>query len=206
MARVRSRRLSAPGTRAESDGSRRHSSSGMDDIMLGRVRYPALRFQLDTGGKYEELPDAESTEATEQTLAYRKVQGLEADPLMLELIQRPCSANLRLGTTATRRRLDLPRDDDEQARRQGHAPAVASGRRRRVETRSRSAGDDLDRARRATPMNGCIQAIPGSHRLGPVQQERQHAERRRRRPLLSRIERSCISTFGRAKRCCCTTG
>ena len=59
----------------------------MDDIMLGRIRNPSLQFQLDTGGRYEELPDAVA-ELTTVTLAYRKVQGLESDPLVLDLIRR----------------------------------------------------------------------------------------------------------------------
>ena len=51
----------------------------MDEIMLGKVSNPALQFQLDTGGAYEELPDA-VPRLTESTLAYRKVQGLESIP------------------------------------------------------------------------------------------------------------------------------
>lgn len=59
----------------------------MDDIMLGRIRNPSLQFQLDTGGRYEDLPDAVA-EPSAVTLAYRKVQGLENDPLVLDLIRR----------------------------------------------------------------------------------------------------------------------
>jgi phytanoyl-CoA hydroxylase len=60
----------------------------MDEIMLGQVSYPALRYQLDTGGAYEDLPDA-VPHGSDTTLAYRKVQGLEADPLVLEVMRRP---------------------------------------------------------------------------------------------------------------------
>ncbi|MEO8482227.1 MAG: phytanoyl-CoA dioxygenase family protein [Acidobacteriota bacterium] len=138
----------------------------MDDIMLGRFRYPALRFQLDTGGKYEELPDA-VPEATEQTLAYRKVQGLEADPLMLDLIRRPLFREIC-------------------GRQYGRHAGVSIFRAMMMNKPAgkgtylpwhQDAGDvwKLDRDPLvtiwiafddATPMNGCMQAIPGSHRLG----------------------------------------
>ena len=56
-----------------------------DDLALGRVQNPAIEMQLDTGGVYEELPGA--VRAFEQgTLRYRKLQGLEADPLFSRLV------------------------------------------------------------------------------------------------------------------------
>jgi len=138
----------------------------MDDIMLGRVRYPELRFQLDTGGKYEELPDA-VPDTTEQTLAYRKVQGLEADPLMRELIERPlfreiCARHYGQHAGASIFRAMMM---NKPAGKGTHLPW------------HQDAGDvwKLDRDPLvtiwiafddATPMNGCMQAIPGSHRLG----------------------------------------
>ncbi len=60
----------------------------IDDIMLGKVVQPGIQVQLDTGGAYDELPDAVEGVPT-PTLAYRKVQGLEQDPLFMALIQHP---------------------------------------------------------------------------------------------------------------------
>ena len=57
----------------------------IDDIMLGTVDYPTLQRQLDTGGRYEELADPVAGPGA-VTLSYRKLQGLEADPLVLALI------------------------------------------------------------------------------------------------------------------------
>jgi polysaccharide pyruvyl transferase WcaK-like protein/ectoine hydroxylase-related dioxygenase (phytanoyl-CoA dioxygenase family) len=60
----------------------------IDDIMLGKVVHPGLQAQLDTGGAYEELPDPVEGIPT-PSLAYRKIQGLERDPLFRALVQHP---------------------------------------------------------------------------------------------------------------------
>ena len=60
----------------------------IDDIMLGKVVHPGLQAQLDTGGAYEDLPDPVEGVPT-PSLAYRKVQGLERDPLFRALVQHP---------------------------------------------------------------------------------------------------------------------
>ncbi|MQA30641.1 MAG: hypothetical protein GEU82_12530, partial [Luteitalea sp.] len=138
----------------------------LDDIMLGQVRNPALQFQLDTGGRYEDLPDPVAELAT-ATLKYRKVQGLESDPLVLDLI-----------------RLDLFRDIC--ARQYGKHASVSIFRAMMMNKPAnqgthlpwhQDAGDvwKLDRdplvtvwvaLDAATRENGCLQIIPGSHKLG----------------------------------------
>jgi polysaccharide pyruvyl transferase WcaK-like protein len=138
----------------------------MDAIMLGRVRYSTLRMQLDTGGAYEDLPEPVAG-VPEVTLAYRKVQGLESDPLVLELIRR-----------------DLFREIC--ARQYGKHASISFFR---VMLMNKPAGKGtylpwhqdagnvwkLDRdplvtlwvaLDPATQKNGCLQVIPGSHRLG----------------------------------------
>jgi len=51
-----------------------------DDLMLGRVTYPDLFFQLDSpNGRYEELVFGRGWEGP--SLAYRKIEKLEKDPL-----------------------------------------------------------------------------------------------------------------------------
>ncbi|MBN9661488.1 MAG: polysaccharide pyruvyl transferase family protein [Acidobacteria bacterium] len=141
-------------------------SERLDDIMLGRVRYPTLHMQLDTGGAYEDLPDPVPGHSG-ATLAYRKIQGLEADPLILELVRREVFREIC-------------------ARHYGpHVPISVF----RVMMMNKPAGQGtylpwhqdagdvwkLDRdplvtswiaLDPATRLNGCVQVIPGSHHLG----------------------------------------
>lgn len=59
-----------------------------DALALGQIYNPAVQMQLDTGGAYEELPGAVER-FDEGTLRYRKIQGLENDPLYAQLIDQP---------------------------------------------------------------------------------------------------------------------
>jgi hypothetical protein len=138
----------------------------MDEIMLGQVHHPGLRFQLDTGGAYEDLPDP-VPRGPEATLDYRKVQGLEADPLVLEVIRRPvlreiCGRHYGKHASISIFRAMMM---NKPAGRGTHLPWHQDG------------GDvwKLDRDPLVTvwialdaahSMNGCLQVIPGSHRLG----------------------------------------
>ncbi len=138
----------------------------IDAIMLGRIRYPTLQMQLDTGGRYNDLPDPVEGFLGE-TLEYRKIQGLEADPLVLEFIRR-----------------DLFREIC--ARHYGAHAAVSVFRVMMMNKPAgrgtylpwhQDAGDvwKLDRdplvtlwvaLDPSTRANGCVQVIPGTHRLG----------------------------------------
>src|SRR5207248_2908646 len=138
----------------------------MDQIMLGRVRYPTLQMQLDTGGAYEDLPQAVAG-LPEITLAYRKVQGLEIDPMALDLIRH-----------------DLFREIC--ARHYGRHASVSIFRAMLMNKPAGNGtylpwhqdGGDVWKLDRdplvtvwialdpATRTNGCLQVIPGSHRLG----------------------------------------
>ena len=56
----------------------------IDDIMLGRIRYENMRFQLNP-----KTPDVRMDRTLgnqEQTLHYRRIDDLEQDPLFLTLI------------------------------------------------------------------------------------------------------------------------
>jgi hypothetical protein len=138
----------------------------MDEIMLGQVGYPELQFQLDTGGAYEDLPAPVSHNAV-HTLAYRKVQGLEADPMVLEVIRRPVFRDIcdrhygRHASISIFRAMMMNKPAGKGTYLPWH----------------QDAGDvwKLDRdplvtiwiaLDRATRLNGCVQVIPGSHRLG----------------------------------------
>ena len=61
----------------------------IDDIMLGKIPYENMRFQLDsTTGVYREAPP-ESVGHKGATLQYRKIMDLEQDPLFLSYMQHP---------------------------------------------------------------------------------------------------------------------
>lgn len=138
----------------------------MDDIMLGRVRNPALQFQLDTGGRYEDLPDAVSRPPA-ATLKYRKVQGLESEPLVLDLIRRDVFREICARFYGKHASVSIFRAMmmNKPANQGTHLPW------------HQDAGDvwKLDRdplvtiwiaLDDATQANGCLEVVPGSHTLG----------------------------------------
>jgi ectoine hydroxylase-related dioxygenase (phytanoyl-CoA dioxygenase family)/polysaccharide pyruvyl transferase WcaK-like protein len=59
-----------------------------DDLAMGRVHNEHVQMQIDTGGAYEELPDAVDS-FDEGTHLYRKIQGLEMDDQFIPLIRHP---------------------------------------------------------------------------------------------------------------------
>lgn len=70
-------------TEEELEGLRRR----LDDLMLGRIRYEGMFFQLDTAtGRYEDV-DASSTTFAGPSLNYRKVKDLEYDERFLAFLQ-----------------------------------------------------------------------------------------------------------------------
>ena len=138
----------------------------IDAIMLGEVRYPSLQYQLDTGGAYEALPDPDPSGAG-ATLNYRKLQGLEADPLVRRLISLAlfrdiCSRHYGEHASISIFRAMMMNKPASQGT---HLPWHQDG------------GDvwKLDRdplvttwiaLDPATRRNGCVEVIPGTHRLG----------------------------------------
>lgn len=168
---------------AELAGLRRR----IDQIMLGEVRNDALLMQLDSAsGRYEDMPQ-QSTGFKGATLAYRKIERLERDPRFLRCIQRPLFRSIceRLvgPDIAVYRAMFM----NKPAMRGTLLPWHQDG------------GDQwsltidpivtiwiaLDPA---TVANGCVQVIPGSHRLGllsaqghviSAEHERQHCPQER---------------------------
>ncbi len=59
-----------------------------DDLAMGLVQNDHVQMQLDTGGAYDELPEAVQAFAS-GTRMYRKIQGLEMDDLFISLIRHP---------------------------------------------------------------------------------------------------------------------
>lgn len=137
-----------------------------DDLALGSVKNPDVQMQLDTGGVYEELPQAVRA-FDHGTRLYRKIQGLETDDLFVRLVKHPLFLEVC-------------------ARQYGpHAPISIF----RAMVMNKPAGQGtvlpwhqdggnvwaLDRdplvtvwvaLDPATRANGCLEVIPGTHRLG----------------------------------------
>ncbi len=137
-----------------------------DDLALGNVKNPDVQMQLDTGGVYEELPAAVRA-FDHGTMLYRKIQGLETDELFVRLVKHPLFLEIC-------------------ARQYGpHAPVSIF----RAMVMNKPAGQGtvlpwhqdggdvwaLDRdplvtvwvaLDPATRANGCMEVVPGTHRLG----------------------------------------
>jgi len=61
----------------------------IDEIMLGKVKYPGMRMQLCPSALVTTEMTGFSAQHKGSTLKYRKIQELEMDPLFLEYIQHP---------------------------------------------------------------------------------------------------------------------
>jgi phytanoyl-CoA hydroxylase len=135
-----------------------------DDLMLGRVTYPDLFFQLDSpNGKYEELVFGRGWEGP--SLSYRKIEKLEKDPLFRawlgnELFERIAHALI---------------DDDVVMYRALLFSKAATGGTNLPWHQDGGKFWGLDRppflqiwtALDDAPANaGCVEVIPGSHRDG----------------------------------------
>lgn len=141
----------------------------IDDIMLGvaNVNYDNLLMQLDSEtGKYDDA-GVQSRGHKGKTLGYRKIQDLEFDPLFLSYMQKPifreiCQKVLGSATDVaayramfmnkpSRKGTFLPWHQDRWTA-LNIDPLITTW-------------TALDPA---TIANGCVQVIPGSHKLGLV--------------------------------------
>lgn len=153
----------------------------IDQIMLGEVVYEGMFFQLDsTTGNYGDLS---GSGWAGPSLKYRKIQELEQDPIFLEYLQQPLFRDL------TRR---LVGEEISVFRAMFMNKPAGAGT---VLPYHQDGGSQwgLDRERfvtvwtaldDATPANGCVEVIPGSHKLGllsehghtiTAEQEAEHA-------------------------------
>jgi hypothetical protein len=136
----------------------------IDDIMLGRatIDYSRIMMQLDSDtGRYEDQPP-QTLGHKGATLAYRKIQDLELDPLFLAYMQRPifreiCTRVIGRGVPVACYRAMFM---NKPARKGTFLPWHQDRWR------------DLDRdplitlwtaLDPGTVANGCVQIIPGSH-------------------------------------------
>ena len=142
-----------------------------DDLALGRVVNPAVQMQLDTGGRYEDLPEAVE-QFDDGTLRYRKIQGLEHDDLYAGLLAHPL-------VRATTARAYGPHAPVSLFRAMVMNKPAGQGT---VLPWHQDGGDvwSLDRdplvtvwvaLDDATAANGCVQVVPGTHQLGLLTRE-----------------------------------
>lgn len=137
-----------------------------DDLALGNLRNPDVQMQLDTGGAYDELAEIVPT-FDRGTVLYRKIQGLETDDLYSRLVRHPLFLEICARVYGA------------------HAPVSIF----RAMVMNKPAGQGtvlpwhqdggavwaLDRdplvtiwiaLDPATRANGCVEIVPGTHRLG----------------------------------------
>jgi polysaccharide pyruvyl transferase WcaK-like protein len=137
-----------------------------DALALGRIVNPLTQMQHDTGGEYEALPDAVAR-FEQGTHLYRKIQGLESDELFAALIDRPLFREICAQMYGPHAAVSIFRAMvmNKPAGQGTHLPWHQDG----------GTVWQLDRdplvtiwvaLDAATQANGCMDAIPGSHRLG----------------------------------------
>ena len=139
----------------------------IDDIMLGRIRYENMRYQLDskTGG-YSEMP-VESIGHKGETLQYRKIMDLEQDPLHLAYMQSPLFREIArhyIGEDVSIfRAMFMNKSANQGTVLPWHQDVgFGWGLDRNPIITVWTALDD------ATEANGCMQIVPGGHKVGVV--------------------------------------
>lgn len=135
-----------------------------EDLMLGRVTYPGLFFQMDSpSGRYEDAPIGLGWQGP--SLAYRKLEKLEKDPVFLAWIENPAFERIAralipgdvvlyraiLFNKGERGGSDLPWHQDG---------GKLFGLDRDPELQVWTALDD------APEDGGCLEVLPGSHKGG----------------------------------------
>jgi phytanoyl-CoA hydroxylase len=144
----------------------------IDDIMLGRASIDTSRLlmQLDSdSGKYEDAPE-QTRGHKGATLNYRKIQDLEHDPLFLEFMQRPIFREICARVYGPQTRISCYRAMF--MNKPAHKGTFLPWHQDRW--------SDLDRdplitlwtaLDPATKANGCVQILPGTHKLGVINRE-----------------------------------
>jgi ectoine hydroxylase-related dioxygenase (phytanoyl-CoA dioxygenase family) len=140
----------------------------IDSIMLGEAEldYSQLLMQLDsTTGQYADAPE-QSNGHKGATLAYRKIQNLEIDPVFRRFIEDPyfqsiCVRAYGDAPIACFRAMFMNKPSRQGTKLPWHQDAWNYLDRQPLIT----VWTALDPATRA---NGCVEAIPGSHRNGLV--------------------------------------
>jgi phytanoyl-CoA hydroxylase len=137
----------------------------IDQIMLGEVRYPDMLMQLDSdSGRYEDAPE-QTVGFKGATLSYRKIEQLEQDPRFLRYLQKPLfraiAARFIGPEVAAFRSMFMNKPALQGTLLPWHQDGGEHwGLDRDPPITLWLALDD------ATRENGCVEVVPGSHRLG----------------------------------------
>lgn len=147
----------------------REMQQEIDHIMLGQapIDFDRLLMQLDsTSGAYNDA-GAQSNGFKGPTLAYRKIQNLELDPVFWRYMQRDIFRQVcaRIYTPATPIGLFRAMFMNKPARRGTELPWHQDRWTNLDRDPLLTTWTALDPATKA---NGCVQVIPGSHKLGLV--------------------------------------
>jgi phytanoyl-CoA hydroxylase len=147
-----------------SDAEMEALGTRMDEIMLGRVRYEGMYFQLDSEtGVYGDVPSGGQWAGS--TLNYRKIEVLEKDPVFLAYMQHPVFREITRRVYGENVAIYRAMFMNKPAHRGTVLPYHQDGGTQWSLTMNPlitvwTALDD------ATVENGCMQVIPGSHKLG----------------------------------------
>jgi hypothetical protein len=137
----------------------------IDDLMLGRAPTAGIYFQLDSKtGAYEDLRFGDGSWQG-PTLAYRKIQALERDPLFLDYLRHPLFRAITRRVIGEHVAIYRAMFMNKPAGRGTYLPYHQDGGQQWGLSQDPivtiwTALDD------ATLANGCVQVVPGSHRLG----------------------------------------
>lgn len=139
----------------------------IDAIMLGEIRYPEMDFQLDgDDADYEKMPPV-SPGHKAATLQYRKIMGLEQDPVFLAYMQHPLFRQITrryIGEDVSIFRAMFMNKPAQQGTLLPWHQDVGVGW--GVDTNPTvMVWTALDPA---TVANGCMQVVPGSHKRGVI--------------------------------------
>ena len=153
--------------RVASDEHLRAMCDRIDDIMLGKVRYEGMPMQRDTDtGEYGALP-TKTYEESEETLAYRRIDDLQLDPLYLGYMQHPFFREVTEALIGPNVSIFRAMFMNKPAEHGTHLPwhqdvGIGWGLDSNPETTVWTALDA------ATVENGCMQVVVGSHKHGVI--------------------------------------
>ncbi len=139
----------------------------IDEIMLGNVRYEGMPMQRDTTtGEFGKLP-ARTFEESERTLAYRRIDDLQLDPLFLGYMQHPVFREITEALIGPNVSIFRAMFMNKPAEHGTHLPwhqdvGIGWGLDSNPEVTIWTALDA------ATVENGCMQVVPGSHKHGVI--------------------------------------
>ncbi|MCY4544687.1 MAG: phytanoyl-CoA dioxygenase family protein, partial [Gemmatimonadetes bacterium] len=139
----------------------------IDEIMLGNVRYEGMPMQRDTTtGEYGKLP-TRTFEESEGTLAYRRIDDLQLDPLFLGYMQHPVFREITEALIGPNVSIFRAMFMNKPAEHGTHLPwhqdvGIGWGLDSNPEVTVWTALDA------ATIENGCMQVVPRSHKHGVI--------------------------------------